>query len=71
MIDNGEFIDFLKRDKARRNLAPHQIILLISVFNLGRTCYKIYLRLRSEAIINCKPPFQFPLGTQKLQYVHP
>lgn len=29
-----EFIDGLKRDKARGNLAPHQIILLIAMFNL-------------------------------------
>lgn len=28
-----EFINNLKRDKARGNLAPHQIILLISLFN--------------------------------------
>lgn len=29
-----EFIDNLKRDKARGELAPHQIILLISLYNL-------------------------------------
>lgn len=29
-----EFIDNLKRDKARGNLAPHQIILLISLYKL-------------------------------------
>ncbi|WP_282148394.1 hypothetical protein [Algibacter lectus] len=30
-----EFVDNLKRDKARGNLAPHQIILLISLYNLN------------------------------------
>lgn len=29
-----EFIDNLKRDKARGELAPHQIILIISLYNL-------------------------------------
>lgn len=36
MIDNDDFIASLKRDKARGYLAPHQIILLISFFNLGK-----------------------------------
>ncbi|TXD53924.1 hypothetical protein [Polaribacter sp. IC063] len=31
----NEFIDNLKRDKARGELAPHQIILLISLYNLS------------------------------------
>jgi hypothetical protein len=30
----NKFIDGLKRDKARGNLAPHQIILLIALLNL-------------------------------------
>lgn len=33
MVD--EFINDLKRDKARGNLAPHQIILLIALYNLS------------------------------------
>jgi len=33
-MESKEFIDGLKRDKARGNLAPHQIILLISLLNL-------------------------------------
>jgi hypothetical protein len=33
-MDPKEFIDNLKRDKARGNLAPHQIILLIALFNI-------------------------------------
>lgn len=33
-MDINEFIDNLKRDKARGHLAPHQIILLISLYNL-------------------------------------
>ncbi|WP_293786889.1 hypothetical protein [uncultured Pedobacter sp.] len=36
MLDQDNFIDSLKRDRARGNLAPHQIILLISFFNLGK-----------------------------------
>lgn len=36
MIGQDDFIDSLKRDRARGNLAPHQIILLISFFNLGK-----------------------------------
>jgi hypothetical protein len=33
-MDINEFVDNLKRDKARGELAPHQIILLISLYNL-------------------------------------
>jgi len=33
-MESKVFIDGLKRDKARGNLAPHQIILLISLLNL-------------------------------------
>ena len=33
-MDINEFIDNLKRDKARGQLAPHQIILIISLYNL-------------------------------------
>jgi hypothetical protein len=32
-MEINEFIDNLKRDKARGELAPHQIILLISLYN--------------------------------------
>jgi len=31
---NDDFIDNLKRDKARGNTAPHQVLLLISLHNL-------------------------------------
>lgn len=33
-MEINEFIDNLKRDKARGNLAPHQIILLIALSNI-------------------------------------
>ncbi|OXA71232.1 hypothetical protein B0A67_13295 [Flavobacterium aquidurense] len=33
-MESKEFIDGLKRDKARGNLAPHQVILLIAFLNL-------------------------------------
>ena len=33
-MEINEFIDNLKRDKARGELAPHQIILIISLYNL-------------------------------------
>lgn len=33
-MDKEEFINSLKRDKARGNLAPHQIILLIALYNI-------------------------------------
>jgi hypothetical protein len=33
-MESNEFIDSLKRDKARGNLAPHQIILLLALLNL-------------------------------------
>ncbi|WP_318641703.1 hypothetical protein [Flavobacterium ardleyense] len=33
-INPAKFIDNLKRDKARGNLAPHQIILLIALSNI-------------------------------------
>lgn len=39
----NEFIDNLKRDKARGNLAPHQVILLIAL-------YKIYKQHNSNFI---------------------
>jgi hypothetical protein len=35
-MDSNEFIDGLKRDKARGNLAPHQIILLLALLNLDK-----------------------------------
>lgn len=38
-----EFIDNLKRDKARGDLAPHQIILLISL-------HKLYLKSKSNTL---------------------
>jgi hypothetical protein len=34
-MDIKEFIDSLKRDKARGALAPHQIILLLSLHKLN------------------------------------
>jgi hypothetical protein len=41
MMDKYKFfIDNLKRDKARGNLAPHQIILLISFINLDSSFSK-------------------------------
>jgi len=43
-MDIKEFIDNLKRDKARGELAPHQIILLISL-------YKLYTKNNSEILI--------------------
>jgi hypothetical protein len=42
-MEINEFIDNLKRDKARGELAPHQIILLISLYNL-------YTENNSEAL---------------------
>jgi|GEM_PF-5317000 len=36
MIDKYNFIDSLNRDRARGNLAPHQLILLISFFKLKK-----------------------------------
>lgn len=42
-MDINEFIDNLKRDKARGALAPHQIILLISL-------QKLYLENKSHII---------------------
>jgi hypothetical protein len=38
-----EFIDKLKRDKARGNLAPHQIVLLLSL-------HKLYSENKSKII---------------------
>ena len=42
-MDINEFIDNLKRDKARGELAPHQIILLISL-------HKLYSENKSNTI---------------------
>jgi flagellar biosynthesis regulator FlaF len=35
-MESNEFIDSLKRDKARGNLAPHQIVLLLTLLNLHK-----------------------------------
>ena len=42
-MEINEFIDNLKRDKARGDLAPHQIILLLSL-------HKLYLKNKSYVI---------------------
>ncbi|MBP1838627.1 hypothetical protein [Formosa algae] len=42
-MDIDEFVDNLKRDKARGELAPHQIILLLSL-------HKLYLENKSNVI---------------------
>ncbi|OAD45433.1 hypothetical protein LPB303_06685 [Polaribacter atrinae] len=42
-MDIKDFVDNLKRDKARGELAPHQIILLISL-------HKLYLENKSNVI---------------------
>ena len=45
MMNKDLFIDNLKRDKASGNLAPHQIILLISFLNLSAAFSKNQLIL--------------------------
>ena len=62
-MNQEEFINNLKRDKARGSLAPHQIILLIALAKIYKSCGRTFTDI---LILNSK--FQEVWNTYKNEF---